>query len=174
MNKGSFELFRKYREDLTYQNLSKLIVVADGLRTPENMGSVLRLAGNFNAQKTIFVSEEAKDFRNYKINRTASGGEKTNWKIVESVDELINEIPADYQLVAIETTDDAINIFDFQFPEKITLIVGSEVNGIQNELIDKADYKVYIPLPGPVSSLNVTHALSVAMFEWLRQNIKAR
>ena len=139
MNKGSFELFRKYREDPTYQNLSKLVVVADGLRTPENMGSVLRLAGNFNALKTVFISEEAKGFRNYKINRTASGGEKTDWKIIESTDELNNEIPPDYQLVAIETTDDAINILDFQFPEKTVLIVGSEVNGIQNELIEKGN-----------------------------------
>lgn len=171
MDQGSFELFRTYRENLDYQNLIKPIVISDGLRTPENMGSVLRLSGNFNALKTIFISEEASGFRKHKIRKTASGGEKTNWKIIENVAALKVELPEGYKLVAIETTEDAENIFTFKFPEKTAIIVGNEVLGISDELLEMADHKVYIPIPGPVSSLNVTHALSIALFEWLRQKI---
>jgi tRNA G18 (ribose-2'-O)-methylase SpoU len=171
MEKGSFELFRSYRENPVYQNLDKPIVIGDALRTPENMGLVLRLSGNFNVLKTIFISEEAKGFREFKIRRTASGGEKTDWKIIEKVADLKAELPDGYKLVAIETTPDAENIFNFTFPEKAALIVGNEVLGISDELLKMADHKVYVPLPGPVSSLNVTHALSVALFEWLRQKI---
>jgi len=171
MNQGSFDLFRQFRENPEYQKLKIPIVIADGLRTPENMGSVLRLSGNFNVLKTIFISEEAKSFRMFKIRKTASGGEKTNWKIIDKVADLRTEIPDDYKLIALETTQDAQNIFTFKFPEKAALIVGSEVLGISNELLKLADERVYIPLSGPVSSLNVTHTLSIAMFEWLRQKI---
>lgn len=171
MDQGSFELFRTYRENPVYQNLNKPIVICDGLRTPENMGSVLRLSGNFNALKTIFISEEANGFRKHKIYKTASGGEKTDWEIIEKVADLVTEIPEGYKLVALETSEDAENIFTFKFPEKTALIVGNEVLGISDELLELADYKVYIPIPGAVSSLNVTHALSVSLFEWLRQRI---
>jgi tRNA G18 (ribose-2'-O)-methylase SpoU len=172
MEKSSFEFFRTYRENPVYQNLNKPVVICDSLRTPENMGSVLRLAGNFNALKTIFISEEAEGFREFKIRKTASGGEKTNWKIIEKVTDLKTEIPEGYKLVAIETTQDAENIFTFTFPEKAALIVGNEVLGISDELLEIADHKVFIPLPGPVSSLNVTHALSVALFCCLQQAVK--
>jgi len=171
MNKESFDLFRQFRQNPDYQKLKIPIVIADGLRTPENMGSVLRLSGNFNALKTILISEEAKSFRKFKIRKTASGGEKTDWKIIDKVADLRAEIPDGYKLIALETTKDAQNIFTFKFPEKAALIVGSEVLGISNELLNLADEKVFIPLSGPVSSLNVTHALSIAIFEWLRQNV---
>lgn len=172
MEKGSFELFRSYRENPVYQKLDKPIVICDGLRTPENMGSVLRLSGNFNALKTLFISEDAKGFREFKIRKTASGGEKTDWKIIEKVADLKTELPDGYKLVALETTEDAENIFTFKFPEKTALIVGNEVLGISDELLKLADHKVYIPLPGSVSSLNVTHALSIALFICLEQAIK--
>lgn len=169
MNQGSFDLFRQFRENPEYQKLKIPIVIADGLRTPENMGSVLRLSGNFNVLKTIFISEEAKRFRKFKIKKTASGGENTDWKIIAGATDLRAEIPNGYKLIALETTKDAQNIFHFRFPKKTALIVGNEVTGIRDELLKMADEKVYIPLPGPVSSLNVTHTLSIAMFEWLKQ-----
>lgn len=172
MEKGSYELFRSYREDPVYQNIDKPIIIGDGLRTPENMGSVLRLSGNFNVLKTIFISEEAKRFRTFKIRKTASGGEKTDWKIIEKIADLKAELPVGYKLVALETTKDAQNIFNFTFPKKTALIVGNEVFGISDELLNMADYKVSIPLPGPVSSLNVTHALSIALFTCLEQAVK--
>jgi tRNA G18 (ribose-2'-O)-methylase SpoU len=173
MEKNSFEFFRALRSNPRYQNISKPIIVADSLRTPENMGSVLRLAGNIGAGKTIFISEIAQTFKNYKINRTASGaGEKVEWTIIKEISQLQDLIPDDYQIIAIETAEHAQNIFEFKFPEKVVLLLGNEVSGISEELMALAEKSVYIPIPGPVSSLNVTHALSIAAFEWLRQRVQ--
>jgi tRNA G18 (ribose-2'-O)-methylase SpoU len=133
------------------------------------MGSVLRLAGNIGAEKTIFISDVAQDFRLRRIKKTASTAtENTSWEILDK-DQLQAFIPADYQIVAIETSEHAQNIFDFQFPEKTAFVVGNERYGIRPEILKQAAHHVYIPIPGPVSSLNVTHALSIALFEWLRQ-----
>lgn len=170
MEKASHPFFEKLNHGQLYDNCSRPIIIADGLTNPENMGSVLRLAGNIGAKHTIFISGLADQFRKFKIRKTASGAyEKTSWQIIFDINELERLIPTDYEFIAIETTSDAINIFSFAFPEKTVFIVGSEGFGISDQLLNIAAHKLYIPLPGNISSLNVTHALSIAMFEWLRQ-----
>lgn len=171
MEKSSYELFNKQVFKDEYQKITKPVIVADNLRTPENMGAVLRLAGNIGALKTLFISESGNNFRSYKINKTASGAaEKVDWKIIKLA-QIEKEIPENYQMVALETSANAVNINHFQFSERTVFIVGNEVNGISNELLMKVHQKVFIPVPGVISSLNVTHALSVALFEWLRQMV---
>lgn len=169
MEKSSYELFSNSEFQANFQNIAKPIIIADNLRTPENMGAVLRLAGNIGAKKTVFISDVADSFKSYKIKKTASGAvDKVDWEII-SFDKIEQEIPKGYQLVALETTPNAVNITDFTFPEKVIFVIGNEVNGIRNELLQRTDHKVFIPVPGNISSLNVTHALSIALFEWMRQ-----
>ena len=172
MAQNSIELFRQFRENEEFIQLNKPIIIADGLRTPENMGSVLRLAANIGAEKTIIISDKAAQFKNYKINKTASGAaSKTAWKIIEHYTDLEKEIPDGYKLIALETTPDAENIYSCTFPSKLALVIGNEVSGISDELLSQCTSKLYIPIPGPISSLNVTHALSAALFEWMRQQL---
>lgn len=168
-NHSSFDKFNKLRQDGLSTQISRPLIVADRLRTPENMGSILRLAGNIGAAKTIFISDVAHLFRLRKINKNAaSARDKTEWEIKDE-DDLSKFIPPDYKIIAIETSKESHNIFEFQFPKKVAFLVGNEVYGIRPEILKQADHQVYIPIPGPVSSLNVSHALSVALFEWLRQ-----
>ena len=169
MNTNSHKLFKDMQLHETYEKVYKPIIIADQIRTPENMGSILRLAGNIGAGKTLFVSDVAHTFKNYKISKTASGAaNKVDWKIIKKED-LTNYLPEDYNIVALETTIDAEDICQFQFPEKIAFIIGNEVAGISEDLLNLAHHKVLIPIPGPISSLNVSHALAIALFEWLRQ-----
>ena len=170
---NSYQLFHdQLKLHSIYEKLSRPIIISDNIRSPENMGAILRLAGNIGALQTLFISDEVSTFKRYKVNRTASGGsEKTDWKIIKT-NEIITSIPADYTLIALETTTDAQNIYQFPFPEKTAFLTGNEVTGIRDDIIQFAAHKVYIPIPGPISSLNVTHALSIALFEWLRQQMR--
>jgi tRNA G18 (ribose-2'-O)-methylase SpoU len=63
------------------------------------------------------------------------------------------------------------NIFQTLLPKKIVLLVGSEISGIDSWILDKCHKIVHIPLLGNNTSLNVSHALAVALFEWQRQII---
>ena len=56
----------------------------------------------------------------------------------------------------------------------MAFIVGSERNGLSEELLVQCDLVVYIPVPGPTRSLNVSHAAAVALFEWQRQMLKTK
>jgi len=54
-------------------------------------------------------------------------------------------------------------------PKNIALVIGNEIKGINSGILSQIETKLHIPIPGTISSLNVTHALSIALFEWFRQ-----
>lgn len=169
-NINSYNLFQKLKLNRVYDNSVRPLIIADNLRTPENMGSVLRLAANVGAEKVLFLKDGTEELpRNWKIKKTASGAdEKIEWKII-SRDKLSDYIPSDFSLIAVETSENAVNIYQADLPEKVAFVVGHEVFGVHEAVMKMADEIVYIPVPGTISSLNVTHALGIAVFEWLRQ-----
>lgn len=169
VNKSSYQLFTDLEVSNIYDKISRPIIIADNLRTPENIGAILRLAANIGADKVLFVNDDDKQFKDYRILRTSSGAsDKMNWKSISSED-LSKHIPKGYHIVALETVPNAKNIFNYNFKKKIAFIVGNEVNGISDNLLAAAHDIIYIPIPGVISSLNVSHSLAVATFEWLRQ-----
>ncbi len=166
---SSVKLFKELGISDLLINVSKPIIIADNIRTPENVGMILRLAANIDAVATYFIIDENINFKQHKINRTSSGASsKVNWAFI-SKDKIKSTIPNDYSIVAIETSSNSKSIFSFNFPDKVVFLVGSEVHGISEDILKLSHYEVFIPVPGKISSLNVTHALSIAIFEWLRQ-----
>ena len=104
-----------------------------------------------------------------KVRRAAaSSRDNIRWYFSEESD-LRKIVPAGKQIVAIETADNATCIYDTQLPENVAFVVGSESYGLSEELLAQCDQVVYIPVPGPTRSLNVSHAAAVALFEWQRQ-----
>jgi TrmH family RNA methyltransferase len=98
----------------------------------------------------------------------ASSRDNIRWYFSEETD-LRKIVPDGKKIVAIETSDNATCIYNTALPEDVAFIVGSERNGLSDELLTQCDMVVYIPVPGPTRSLNVSHAAAVALFEWQRQ-----
>ena len=144
------------------------IIVGYAIKTPENLGSIIRLADNIVCKKVLFVDCPA-DLRLSKVKKTASSSyTKVNWDFCR-FDELDQKIPSEYKWIAIETTSDSTNIYHQDLPDKVALIVGNEIDGISEELLERCDKIVHIPVYGKNTSLNVSHALAVALFEWQRK-----
>ena len=91
-----------------------------------------------------------------------------SWRFI-NISEFKSVIESNAQLVVLETCTDSQNIFTTDLPDKILLIAGSESHGIPKSILKQSMCKVFIPMPGECKSLNVTHALSIAAFEWYRQ-----
>ncbi|MBI9055594.1 MAG: TrmH family RNA methyltransferase [Bacteroidales bacterium] len=144
------------------------IIIAYDIRTPENIGSIIRLADNIACKKVLFITEE-RQLRESKIKKTAASSyNSVNWSFC-SHKVLENEIPEDYQLVAIETASDSSNIYKTDLPQKIAFVVGNEINGIDSEFLTKCHKIVHIPVYGKNTSLNVSHALAISLFEWQKR-----
>ncbi|NPA37471.1 MAG: TrmH family RNA methyltransferase [Chlorobi bacterium] len=140
------------------------VLIADRFSTPENIGHLIRLAANVGAKKIIVVDSE--DHRQSKINKTAGTAIKYVDVVFCNLDELRDNIPADYSIVGLETAGGAENIYSAKLPDRMAIVLGSEKYGIQPDLLKMCGLKVFIPMPGPVKSMNVTHAAAVALFVW--------
>lgn len=142
------------------------IIVADGLRTPENVGALIRLAANVGSTKVIIVGSD--DMRENKIRRTACMAWDYVSLIRTEAANLPELIPSDYSIVAIETAPDATSLYATPLPRKVALLVGSEVHGVSPEVLSMCHECRYIPMTGPDTSMNVSQAAAVALFEWVR------
>jgi len=129
---------------------------------------VIRLAHNVGAEQVLFIQGNEQQ-RESKIRRTAGFSyDQMPWQII-SEDEFLSKYLDTVPLTVLETCDGAHNIFTQKMPGKTILLAGSESHGIPAHIIEKSACKVYIPMHGGCKSMNISNALSVAAFEWLRQ-----
>ncbi len=145
------------------------ILIAWKIINPQNCGSLIRIADTIGCKKVIFVKGDKQNLADRLIRKTA--GESFNklpFKFV-SENEWMQALPENYQTVAVETASNSKNIYKTSLPKNIAIMVGNEKKGIPSEIISQCNQVVHIPLPGNCTSLNVTQAASISIFEWLRQ-----
>lgn len=169
----SNDLFEKLSPERFYERVPRPMLIADHLLTPDNMGALIRLADNIGATEVCFLGRE-EEHKLGKVRRAAaSSRDNIKWYFSETAD-LRALVPPGKRIVAIETADNATCIYDTKLPADVAFIVGSESHGLSEALLAQCDQVVYIPVPGPTRSLNVSHAAAVALFEWQRQWSKYR
>lgn len=152
-----------------YPELScKPVVAAWQIINPENIGNIIRLADNVGAED-VFILGTDFQLRMSLIKKTAGLSFNNVRLTFISPEDFFAHLNPEVQLAAIETCEDSTNLFTTQLPEKIIFLLGNERNGLPEEILKKCSIKLHIPMTGKCKSMNVSHALSVALFEWQRQ-----
>lgn len=168
MNTNSVRFFND-QEVKSVSGNCKIILAAWEVKNPTNLGKIIRLGHNLGAEKILFVKDEPA-YRESKIKKTAGFSyEQANWEIIskKAFSQMVNS--EENELVVLETCENSKNIYFEKLPEKIILLAGSESYGLPPEIIQKSKKRIFIPMPGGCKSMNVAQALSVAAFEWYRQ-----
>lgn len=146
------------------------IIIADHFRTPENMGHIIRLAANFACCKVILLREED-NIRLSKIKKIAGAAYgQVDWTFCNK-EELVTLIPNDYSIVGIETINNSKNMISSVLPSRMALVLGNEVHGMSDFMVNKCEEFYHIPMPGVIKSMNVTHACSATLYAWTQQNL---
>jgi tRNA G18 (ribose-2'-O)-methylase SpoU len=167
MNTNSVAFFKQTNIPDSDKN-HELIIAVWELKNPGNVGHIIRLAHNIGASCVLFINENT-FFRESKIKKTAGFSfDQMNWKFITKNDFFLL-IENGIVPVLLETCAGATNLFSTELPDRMLLIAGNESFGIPVELLEKCPQKVFIPMPGSCKSMNVSHAISVASFEWYRQ-----
>ena len=138
-------------------------IYLDELRSAHNVGSILRTTEAM-ALGTVYFSSNT-PFIDHKQVRDAA-------MHTEQWIECRRGIPlSDLRrpIIALETAEKALNLFEFIFPPLFTLVVGNEEYGCSNAALMEADYIIEIPLRGRKNSLNVANAFAIAAGEISRQ-----
>jgi len=169
MNTNSVRFFEEHPVEKPDSG-AELIVAAWKLANAENMGKIIRLGHNVGASKVLFIQGD-EEHRLAKIKKTAGFSfDQMSWDFITE-EEFVTTFLPDYSLTVLETCDGATNIFNTPLKNKTILLGGSESHGIPAHIISKSSMQVFIPIPGGSKSLNISNAISVAAFEWLRQTL---
>lgn len=146
----------------------KLIVILDNIRSRENVGSIFRTADAAGVEK-IYLCGITPCPPHTKISKTALGAEKTvAWGYYKQTWRLMEEFKKDkINIVALEQTKDAIDIFKFKPPTRtpLVLVLGNEVRGLSSKILKYCDKKIAIPMYGEKESLNVAVAFGIAVYQ---------
>lgn len=138
---------------LTFPNVA---IYLDHVRSAYNVGSILRTVEALRIGK-VYFSEKTPFIDNEKVHRTAMGAAE----IVPCFQNVpLSSLPR--PIIALDTSDAAIDVAEFVFPESFTLILGNEEYGISNESLSQVDHIIEVPLFGAKNSLNVACAFAIA------------
>lgn len=131
-------------------------IYLDKVRSAYNVGNILRtvealrIGRVYFSEKTPFIDDE-------KVSRIAQGAAQIV-PVFQNV--ALADLPR--PIIALDTSDAAIPLNEFIFPETFTLILGNEETGISKESLAQVDHIVEVPLFGANNSINVACAFSIA------------
>jgi tRNA G18 (ribose-2'-O)-methylase SpoU len=154
-----------------YQDLRvPVTIVLDNIRSMYNVGSFFRTADGAGIEQLMLAGITARP-PHKGIAKTALGAEgRVNWRGVESSrDAVLTLRRSGHEIAAIETSNRAVDIFDWQPRFPVCVLFGHEVDGLDSRLLEASDTHVRIPMLGLKHSLNVASAGAIVMYELLRK-----
>ena len=157
-----------------FRNAEKLplVVVLDNVRSLHNVGSVFRTSDAFRVQKIVLCGITATP-PNTEIHKTALGAEDVvEWQYFQSTDEAVAMLREDgYRIYSIELCDGSIALQNFNtLPgERYAVILGNEVKGVQQSVVDASDGAIEIPQFGTKHSLNVSVTAGMVIWEFAKK-----
>lgn len=161
------------------EEMRSIILVAHNIRSTHNVGSLLRTCDGFGIERVIFSGytpypQLTKDTRlphiyqklSTSIAKTALGAEKTvPFSHEDDIESLLLQLKNEgYRIVGLEQDDSSMALTDYRPSDKVALLIGEEVHGVNPELLSLCDDIAEIPMFGSKESFNVSVATGIALY----------
>lgn len=168
------ELGRKSVEEFKKAEKLPIIVLLENIRSAYNVGSVFRTADAFLIQSIYIIGYSARP-PHKEIKKTALGAEETvEWKYFKTAAAAIADLKVNgFKIYAVEQTEGSTLLHEFRHKknEKIAVLFGNEVTGVEQSTIHLCDGCVEIPQLGMKHSLNIATAAGVVLWELVRSTL---
>lgn len=149
-----------------------LTVVLDNVRSLHNVGSVFRTADAFRIEKIVLCGITACP-PSAEIHKTALGAEDSvAWEYVSDTLQAVLDLKeAGYDTLAVEQVENSHKLGEFVFEKgkKYALVLGNEVKGVRQDVVDACGGVIEIPQHGTKHSLNVSVTAGIVMWEASKQ-----
>ena len=150
----------------------RIILIADNIRSSNNVGSLFRTADAF-AIEEIWLCGITATPPQPEIHKTALGAEDTvEWTYYKDTREAVNHLhEAGYTVLAIEQCQGSTMLQDMALEKgrKYAVILGNEVKGVKQEVVDMCDGCIEIPQFGTKHSLNVSVTAGIIIWEFAKK-----
>ncbi len=168
------ELNRKSVDEFKQADKIPIIVVLENIRSAYNVGSVFRTSDAF-LLEAIYITGYTCIPPHKEIKKTALGAEDSMiWKHFANASEAIVDLKQDgYKVYAVEQAMNsyALQNVDFKNEDKIAVIFGNEVTGVEQTTIEQCEGCIEIPQLGMKHSLNIATAAGVVLWELVRRRL---
>lgn len=151
---------------------AQMVVVLDGVEDPHNLGAVVRTAHAAGAGAVVIPERRAAGLT--ETVTKAAAGALAHMAVVRvgNLGRALDELKADgYWIYGLDQRGDS-NYDTVEYTPPSALVLGGEGKGLHQHVRKRCDFLVRIPLAGRISSLNVSVAAGIALFEWKRRRSK--
>ena len=149
-----------------------LVVVLDNVRSRHNIGSVFRTCDAFRVEEIILCGIAAPP-PDAEIHKTALGAEDSvKWRYFAEPISAIKELKTNgYTVFSIEQTRNSLSLETLTLDRRrrYAVILGHEVHGVQQEVVDASDNCIEIPQYGTKHSLNVSVTAGIVIWDFFKQ-----
>ncbi len=167
------ELQRINIDEFKSAEKTPITIVLDNVRSALNVGSVFRTSDAFLIENIILCGITSTP-PNKEIRKAALGAsDSVNWQFEENTIDAVTKLKTDgYHIMGIEQADKSSKLNDFTLSKKpIAIIMGNEVNGVSQDVIDICDEVLEIPQFGTKHSLNISVTTGIIIWElWKKMN----
>lgn len=145
-----------------------LILVAEGVEKPGNIGALLRTADAANIA-AVFIANPKSDLYNTNIIRSSIGCVFTNKIAVGTSEEIVAFLEEKKINIYAATLQNSNQYFKENYTESAAIVVGTEATGLSETWRNVATKNINIPMQGQIDSMNVSVAAAIILFEATRQ-----
>ena len=166
------ELNRISAEEFKKADKLPLVVILDNVRSLHNIGSVFRTSDAFRVE-CIYLCGITATPPHPEMHKTALGAEFTvDWKYVNNAVEAVDNLRQEgYVVFSVEQAENSIMLENIQLEQgrRYAVVLGNEVKGVQQEVIDHSDGCIEIPQSGTKHSLNVSVTAGIVIWDLFKQ-----
>ena len=167
------ELERINIEEFKHTKKTPITIILDNIRSAINVGSIFRTSDAFLVENIILCGITATP-PNKEIRKAALGATNSvKWEFFENTIDAVNKLKAeDYNIIGVEQADKSTMLNNITLPKKpIAIILGNEVNGVTQEVINMCNSVIEIPQFGTKHSLNISVTAGIVIWElWKKLN----
>ena len=171
-----------YTTDFEYADLeeilageedSRLVVILDGVEDPHNLGSILRSAECLGAAGVVIGKHRAVAVNDTVIKTACGAAEYVKVARVTNINDVIRDLKDRFfKVYAMDM--DGREISESDLSGDVALVLGAEGSGVSHLTKKLCDGAVRVPMKGEISSMNVSVAAGIGMYEYTRQNARKK
>jgi 23S rRNA (guanosine2251-2'-O)-methyltransferase len=167
----------KPRRDWTLKELldtsPSLLIALDSIMDPQNLGAILRSAEVAGCDGAIIPEHRSAPLSAVAVKASSGASELLRIARVSGMPSAIAEVKrAGIWCVALDTRGE-VNAWEFDFKQRVCVVVGSEGTGVHRLVKERCDARVRLPVAGHVASFNASAAAAALLYEVMRQRLSA-
>jgi len=152
----------------------KLLIALDSIMDPQNLGAILRSAEVAGCDGAIIPEHRSAPLSPAAVKASSGASELLRIALVSGMPSAIAEVKrSGIWCVALDPRGE-VDAWDFDFTQRVCLVVGSEGEGVHRLVKERCDVRVKLPVKGNIASLNASAAAAALLYEVMRQRSQSK